>query len=362
MEDGIGSFAAQNSAEPSPLPAADLAADELRAAGAGLEPLPTGLETTGAFSGSPKAVLFDVYGTLLISGSGDIGSAERNAELAEAVDAAFSAALAELPELSSPAGASLRRRLAPEARRLYFSAIRETHHALKQRGVDHPEVEIRTVWRTVLHRLAAAAEVHNAARGTERAAAGGRAPGAASDARSGAAWSGLSNELVARVALRYELKANPVALMPGAAELLALLRERGVPLGIVSNAQFFTPLVVETLFERSLEALGFEAELCAWSYQAGVAKPSPALFAPVLEELRRRYALQPHQVLYIGNDMGNDIAPAAELGMQTALFAGDRRSLRLRAERLEDLAVKPDLVIAHWNDLRSILRREKDLA
>jgi putative hydrolase of the HAD superfamily len=50
-------------------------------------------------------------------------------------------------------------------------------------------------------------------------------------------------------------------------------------------------------------------------------------------------------VLYIGNDIRNDIWPADRLGCRTALFAGDARSLRLREddERLSD--VKPDRVV-----------------
>lgn len=355
MQTDIRSPGVQGSADSSHEPAespAEWPASAVRAAAAGLRPIPTGLETTGSLPGEPKAVLFDVYGTLLISSSGDIGSVENtgiedgvpnarpDAPEAESGDAAFAAALAELPELAPAASAPLRARLASEARTLYLTTIRETHRRLKARGVANPEVEIRDTWRSVLRRIDPGGQLSSAE----------------------GAWGHLPDDLVARVALRYEICANPVALMPGAAELLALLQERGVPLGIVSNAQFFTPLVLEALFERPLEALGFRPELCAWSYQAGVAKPSPALFTPVLEELRRRYALQPREVLYIGNDVRNDIAPAAQLGMQTALFAGDRRALRLRAERLEDLPLKPDLVLAHWNDLRSMLLREKDLA
>jgi putative hydrolase of the HAD superfamily len=48
--------------------------------------------------------------------------------------------------------------------------------------------------------------------------------------------------------------------------------------------------------------------------------------------------------------MRNDIVPAARVGFQTVLFAGDRRSLRLREnDHSLDRSVVPDLIV---NDLQ----------
>ena len=41
-----------------------------------LRPIPAGIESRGTLSAKPKALLFDIYGTLFISASGDIGTAE----------------------------------------------------------------------------------------------------------------------------------------------------------------------------------------------------------------------------------------------------------------------------------------------
>ena len=49
--------------------------------------------------------------------------------------------------------------------------------------------------------------------------------------------------------------------------------------------------------------------------------------------------------LYIGNDMLNDIYPAKNAGFNTALFAGDARSLRLRKDVAECKNLSADLVI-----------------
>ena len=48
-----------------------------------LAPLPAGVEPRGRLNAPLKSVLFDIYGTLLISGSGDIGVARQQAEAAD---------------------------------------------------------------------------------------------------------------------------------------------------------------------------------------------------------------------------------------------------------------------------------------
>jgi putative hydrolase of the HAD superfamily len=52
-----------------------------------------------------------------------------------------------------------------------------------------------------------------------------------------------------------------------------------------------------------------------------------------------------HECIYVGNDMLNDIYCAKSAGCKTVLFAGDRRSLRLRENDERCLAIRPDAVI-----------------
>ncbi len=298
---------------------------------------------------TPRALLFDVYGTLLISASGDVGTAVQRGP-----DVAFAETITEvLADEGTPhgrngtPGVSDERlmSIASRARDEYFRQIRVTHEALRERGLAYPELEIRTVWQSVFETLASedskrrrrSATAHEAAHLFRKLE---QAP---------------SQALITQLAITYEMKANPVWPMPGVGALLQRAREMKLPLGIVSNAQFFTPILLETLLGSSLQALGFADELCAWSYRAGVAKPGVELFLPVLESLRTGYGVDAEDVLYIGNDIRNDITPAKQLGMRTGLFAGDARSLRLRADSLERASVQPDLIIAQWSDLRSML-------
>jgi putative hydrolase of the HAD superfamily len=53
----------------------------------------------------------------------------------------------------------------------------------------------------------------------------------------------------------------------------------------------------------------------------------------------------------VGNDMLKDIWPAARLGCKTALFAGDRRSLRLREDDERCRELEPDLVVDDLSQL-----------
>ena len=235
--------------------------------------------------GGVRGVLFDVYGTLLISAAGDIGS---GAASSAAKIAAMTAALrdAGFPDAMGADAA----RDAGHLVTALETAVRAEHADARERGVQHPEVELRELWRRLL-------------------------PGAGTAA-------------VERAAVSYECRVNPVWPMPGAAAALAALQARG-PVGIVSNAQFFTPLVLAAL----LPELRIDPRLAVWSFAEREAKPSPRLFAAAAARMARHCRLQPRDIVMVGNDMRNDLLGARGAGLRTALFAGDARSLRLRRRR-----------------------------
>ena len=66
--------------------------------------------------------------------------------------------------------------------------------------------------------------------------------------------------------------------MPNLEALLKACRQQSLAMGIISNAQFFTPLLFEWFLNARMEQLGFDSELIFLSYQLGYAKPSRALF------------------------------------------------------------------------------------
>ena len=287
--------------------------DTIRRLSSPLQPLPTGYKPRLQPLPGIRAVLFDVYGTLMISGSGDVGpdaADDDEQAFGEALGEALTGAgIAESP--ASGNGATLLRR-----------EIIRFQQRLRSEGADYPEVDILQVWQAVL---------------------------STSDLRGGPL--AADAEAIRRLAVGYECRVNPVWPMPGADQTLATLRERGLPLGIVSNAQFYTPLLFEALLGRPLSQLGFDDALCVWSYRELRGKPSSRLFPKALASLQAKHGVTPAQTLYVGNDQLKDIWTASQAGCRTALFAGDRRSLRLREDDQRCRAVQADVVI---DDLRQL--------
>ena len=91
---------------------------------------------------------------------------------------------------------------------------------------------------------------------------------------------------------------------------LASLRSRGYRLGVITNLRAdLPPLVRQAGLEGCLE-------FCVNSTLAGSEKPHPPIF---LEALRRA-AVEPGEVLHIGDQVRSDVAGARSMGMQAALL------------------------------------------
>jgi putative hydrolase of the HAD superfamily len=281
-----------------------------------MKPKPTGVSERLMTLKGIQAVLFDVYGTLFTSGSGDISIASEISSqqaLTEALQ--FAGFFGNLEEAGKKGTEWL------------LQAIQKTHVARRKEGIDFPEVNIRDEWHNVLSWL----KQENLIKGE------------------------ITTEAVIRVSLEYEYRVNPVWPMPDLAKTLSSLKEKQITLGIVSNAQFYTLLLFPAFLGKSHSELGFEPDLCAWSFQSLEAKPSVNLFRGIVERLQHQYGISPEETLYVGNDKLNDIWPATQLGLKTALFAGDQRSLRLREDDVRCSGLEPDLVITQLSRLSDFI-------
>ena len=219
----------------------------------------------------------------------------------------------------------------------YFSqAVKHFHDKAKAAGIAYPEVKTEEIWADYKGTIPGNWELPQKMR---------HIPGKIGPRT---ALRSFGQEL----ALRFELECNPVYPMPHAEETLHSLIQGSFKLGIISNAQFFTPFLFNAFFNASPAELGFDPELLIYSFKEGEAKPSTRLFSRAMERLARQN-IKPQETLYIGNDIKNDIIPAAEAGFVTALFAGDRRSLRLRKDDTACAGKKPDMVI---DDLQTLVR------
>ena len=267
-----------------------------------LSPIPAGVNPKTDRLPPVRCMLFDIYGTLFISASGDIGIAKGAKKPLQQLQSLLNRFHFDLsPE---------------ELLAAYYRSIEAVHHASKSKGIEYPEVDIIRVWNEVL-------------------------PGA-------------STQQVQDFAVAFENLSNPTYPMPNLAKLLKACRKSSARMGLVSNAQFYTPLLFQWFLGADVEELGFDPDLVFFSYQHGCAKPGQHLFQMAAIQLQRM-EIEVSSVLYIGNDMLNDIYPAQRTGFLTALFAGDARSLRLRENDPRCSDIKPNLVVTDLKQLISYL-------
>ena len=276
-----------------------------------LEPTATATEQTLCDLHTIRAVLFDVYGTLLISASGDIGggnSQNRAAAFASALQAVGIGPNIDVERCVT----------------CFYQTIERQHLKARGEGIDFPEVNICQTWELALKEM-----VDNG-------------------------WMPTPAEKInsRQLAVEYEVRVNPVWPMPGMRQCLNQLCQAGIVLGVVSNAQFYTAELFPALLGQEMDDLGLDPDLQFYSYQHERAKPDTYLYELARRALARR-GIGSEETLYVGNDMLNDMLPASKLGFHTALFAGDARSLRRREHDPRVKDVVPDIVLT---ELSALLR------
>lgn len=284
-----------------------------------LTPLSTGIPPRFARDENIKCVVFDIYGTLLISASGDIDKLKMSTSCIM-----NSFAQCGIDILSNDPEQSAKYIIGR-----YKETIKEFKDKVRAEDNEHPEINIREVWKKLLSSLHAEKLINKG-----------------------------SIEEVDLLALHFEILSNPVYPMPFMAEIIHSLRRRDIPLGIISNAQFYTPMIMNFFLEKEIgndgEISGFEPEISIYSYREKISKPSTVLFEKLLEGASS-YGLKSHEILFVGNDMLKDIYPAQKLGIRTALFAGDARSLRLRREDPLLAEIVPDYTINNLEQIMDIV-------
>ncbi|MBN2569509.1 MAG: HAD family hydrolase [Deltaproteobacteria bacterium] len=263
----------------------------------------SGAVKRGAPKSAIKAILFDIYGTLFISRAGDISIARQ-----ESGDSR-----SEIADLLARYNIEQEPSVFIEQ---FFSVIERTRDELISAGIDYPEVDIEKIWKMI---------------------------------------TGFEDiEMVRRFAIEYELAVNPVYPMPKAEELLSFCKGKRIPMGIVSNAQFYTLDIFSSLMGGSMQDLGFSSDLLFFSYVYGYCKPSLFLFEMATKALGKKNISVKH-ALFVGNDMMKDIYPAQKMGFQTALFAGDKRSLNMREGNEMIRAVSPDMIVTDLSQIMDVL-------
>lgn len=265
-----------------------------------------------------KAILFDVYGTMLISGTGDIGVWEKKKK-----NIPISRILTDISFLMI----SENKIVDEQFTLLLNQYIKLKHKEMKSRGVDYPEVDIIEIWIKILKTLIdenyISGEIHQKA--------------------------------IELAIISYECIINPVWPMEGIDSTLKHLYKKELKLGIISNAQFYTPLILSSLIDFEIDRKKFDPQLLFYSYIEKLAKPSKDFFLKAVTKIKKLYNIDPDEILYIGNDMLNDIYTASLCNCRTALFAGDKRSLRLRLSDPRCRNLQPDIILTELEQLLELL-------
>lgn len=126
-------------------------------------------------------------------------------------------------------------------------------------------------------------------------------------------------------ALSAEEAIHPVKAITGAEDTLLELDHRGLQLGIISNAQAYTRILLQKHLPIAWPK--FDPRLLFFSYEHRVAKPGHELFLLAKNQLTT-IGILPNEVLMIGDSVKNDIEPAKAMGFQTCLAYDDPNNLR----------------------------------
>ena len=303
-------------------------------------PLPTEQSGKLHFLEDIQAVFFDIYGTLFISCSGDIGVSSIEPVQKKLDDSPqdrltlllgkkFFELFPDCLRMSSSSSVGRNAKLECDIEvdwrkcghqliASFRDKVQQIHQVKQQQGIPWPEVDVRQIWREIIG--------DSDAIGSEKV------------------------RQIDRWAIEYESQTNPVWPMPNATDCIDRLGSANLTLGIISNAQFYTPLLFPALLNKQLEDLEIAAEMQYYSYREGRAKPDPWMFQQAARALAHK-GITSRQTLYVGNDMRNDILPASQIGFRTALFAADRRSLRLRENDPRIAQIVPDIIVTNLQEV-----------
>jgi FMN phosphatase YigB (HAD superfamily) len=163
-------------------------------------------------------------------------------------------------------------------------------------------------------------------------------------------WRRLPSDHQSEFLFRHAQLARSVKINPQAAQTLPWLKQHGILLGILSNAQDYTLRELDQALRAvNLDRSLFEPWLCFWSFENGFSKPDPHCFRLLTQRLSLRH-IHPEQTLMIGDRLDNDIEPARRFGIQTWHLAMPETSKPQGQgdwEMLHEWLIQPGRCIAH---------------
>ncbi|MGQ0636882.1 MAG: HAD family hydrolase [Planctomycetaceae bacterium] len=202
---------------------------------------------------------------------------------------------------------------------------------------EAPEVNLARVWRVLIERLQ----------------------------QKDYAWDedlyGDLDEFSEKVAYYFHSCLQGMQAAPNALLALQSVREAGCEQGIIADGQAFTLVQLN----RALRSQGdvpalnrlFTRGGVSLSYDIGCRQPAASLFKACLAGFAAR-GIAPGRVLYVASRLKEELAPARKLGIKTALFAGDKRSLQATPAQVQDPELRPDRILTDLRQIRQIVQPE----
>lgn len=142
--------------------------------------------------------------------------------------------------------------------------------------------------------------------------------------------------------------ACPGEAMPGAAEMLAQLRARGIRTGVISNLGWSGEALADRL-QRLFPEHGFEFVIASSDY--GVRKPDPLIFRAALSRAR----LSPEQVWFCGDQIEADVLGAQAAGIFPVWYEDPTIPNGFAIKNAGLTVSGPHLHIRRWHELLAAL-------
>lgn len=152
----------------------------------------------------------------------------------------------------------------------------------------------------------------------------------------------INKDTFAKIEAKYanSFYRSPPKLVHGVKEMLAILKDHGYSLGLISN----TAMTPGSLFRSYMESLGvlYYFDHLTFSDEVLLAKPSPEIFFYSLERLKA----SPDEAVHVGDHLCLDVLGAQRVGMKT-VWVGNAKN------KSEEIV--PDAIIMSVTDLPQVL-------
>ena len=200
---------------------------------------------------------------------------------------------------------------------------------------DTIEIDVRTIWRTIVSRLEAKEYTYDRS------------------------FFGDRDELAEKIAYFFHANLQGTEAAFEAASTLAAVVESGRKQSLLADGQAFTlaQLLRALQGQATLPPPGdvFAFDCLTLSFQEGVRKPSKTIYRNCLARFEQA-GISPGEILHVGSRLRDDLAIARQFGMRTALYAGDQNGFEADKQDVLDPSFRPDRLITSLGQIREILR------